>query len=113
MRWPIGSVGAITPFNFPLNLVAHKVAPALAAGNTVVLKPADRTPLTADALARTLADAGLPEGVLEVVHGEGATTGEALVRHPGPAKTAFTGSPDVGQRIPGEGGPEPRALGAG
>ncbi len=99
LRVPVGVVAAITPFNFPLNLVAHKVAPALAAGNTVVLKPADRTPLTAVALARTLADAGLPEGVLEVVHGEGATTGEALVRHPGPAKISFTGSPEVGERI--------------
>jgi len=95
----VGVVAAITPFNFPLNLVAHKVAPALAAGNTVVLKPADRTPLTAVALARTLADAGLPEGVLELVHGEGPTTGEALVRHPGPAKISFTGSPNVGERI--------------
>lgn len=99
VRTPVGVVAAITPFNFPLNLVAHKVAPALAAGNTVVLKPADKTPLTAVALARTLTDAGLPEGVLEVVHGEGATTGEALVRHPGPAKISFTGSPAVGERI--------------
>jgi acyl-CoA reductase-like NAD-dependent aldehyde dehydrogenase len=99
LRVPVGVVAAITPFNFPLNLVAHKVAPALAAGNTVVLKPADRTPLTAVALARTLADAGLPEGVLELVHGEGPTTGEALVRHPGPAKVSFTGSPSVGERI--------------
>jgi acyl-CoA reductase-like NAD-dependent aldehyde dehydrogenase len=99
LRVPVGVVAAITPFNFPLNLVAHKVAPALAAGNTVVLKPADRTPLTAVALARTLTDAGLPDGVLEVVHGEGATTGEALVRHPGPAKISFTGSPEVGERI--------------
>jgi acyl-CoA reductase-like NAD-dependent aldehyde dehydrogenase len=99
LRVPVGVVAAITPFNFPLNLVAHKVAPALAAGNTVVLKPADRTPLTAVALARTLADAGLPEGVLELVHGEGAIAGEALVRHPGPAKISFTGSPEVGERI--------------
>jgi acyl-CoA reductase-like NAD-dependent aldehyde dehydrogenase len=99
VRTPVGVVAAITPFNFPLNLVAHKVAPALAAGNTVVLKPADKTPLTAVALARTLADAGLPEGVLELVHGEGPTTGEALVRHPGPAKISFTGSPEVGERI--------------
>jgi acyl-CoA reductase-like NAD-dependent aldehyde dehydrogenase len=99
LRVPVGVVAAITPFNFPLNLVAHKVAPALAAGNTVVLKPADRTPLTAVALARTLAQAGLPEGVLELVHGEGPTTGESLVRHPGPAKVSFTGSPNVGERI--------------
>jgi acyl-CoA reductase-like NAD-dependent aldehyde dehydrogenase len=99
LRTPVGVVAAITPFNFPLNLVAHKVAPALAAGNTVVLKPAEETPLTAVHLARVLADAGLPDGVLEVVHGDGPSTGEALVRHPIPAKISFTGSPPVGVRI--------------
>jgi acyl-CoA reductase-like NAD-dependent aldehyde dehydrogenase len=99
LRAPMGVVAAITPFNFPLNLVAHKVAPALAAGNTIVLKPADRTPLTAVRLAEALAEAGLPDGVLRVVHGEGATAGEALVRHPVPAKITFTGSPAVGERI--------------
>ena len=83
LRAPLGVVSAITPFNFPLNLVAHKVAPALAAGNTVVLKPAEETPLTAVLMADCLRDAGLPDGVLELVHGDGPTTGEALVRHPG------------------------------
>ncbi len=99
LRVPLGVVSAITPFNFPLNLVAHKVGPALAAGNTVVLKPAEETPLTAVRMAECLRDAGLPDGVLEIVHGDGPTTGEALVRHPGPAKVSFTGSPPVGQHI--------------
>jgi acyl-CoA reductase-like NAD-dependent aldehyde dehydrogenase len=99
LRAPLGVVAAITPFNFPLNLVAHKVAPALAAGNTVVLKPAEETPLTAAAMAESLRDAGLPPGVLEVVFGDGPTTGEALVVHPLPAKVSFTGSPPVGAHI--------------
>jgi acyl-CoA reductase-like NAD-dependent aldehyde dehydrogenase len=99
LRTPMGVVAAITPFNFPLNLVAHKVAPALGAGNTLVLKPAEETPLTAVALADILAAAGLPDGVLRVVHGDGPTTGEALVRHPVPAKISFTGSPPVGKLI--------------
>jgi len=99
LRMPMGVIAAITPFNFPLNLVAHKVAPALAAGNTLVLKPAEETPLTAVALAEILAEAGLPDGTLRVVHGDGPTTGEALVRHPVPAKISFTGSPPVGRLI--------------
>jgi len=99
LRMPMGVIAAITPFNFPLNLVAHKVAPALAAGNTLVLKPAEETPLTAVALAAILAEAGLPDGAFRVVHGEGPTTGEALVRHPVPAKISFTGSPPVGRLI--------------
>jgi acyl-CoA reductase-like NAD-dependent aldehyde dehydrogenase len=99
LRVPVGVVSAITPFNFPLNLVAHKVGPALAAGNTVVLKPAEETPLTAVRMAECLREAGLPEGVLEIVHGDGPTTGEALVRHPVPAKVSFTGSPPVGEHI--------------
>jgi acyl-CoA reductase-like NAD-dependent aldehyde dehydrogenase len=92
-------VAAITPFNFPLNLVAHKVAPALAAGNTIVLKPAEETPLSAVALADILAEAGLPPGVLTLVHGEGPTVGEWLVTDPRPLKISFTGSPPVGARI--------------
>jgi acyl-CoA reductase-like NAD-dependent aldehyde dehydrogenase len=99
LRAPLGVVAAITPFNFPLNLVAHKVAPALAAGNTIVLKPAEETPLTAVLMAQCLRDAGLPDGVLELVHGRGEVTGEALVRHPRPAKISFTGSPPVGAHI--------------
>jgi acyl-CoA reductase-like NAD-dependent aldehyde dehydrogenase len=99
LRAPLGVVSAITPFNFPLNLVAHKVAPALAAGNTVVLKPAEETPLTAVLLAECLREADLPGGVLELVHGDGPGTGETLVRHPGPARVSFTGSPPVGAHI--------------
>ncbi len=99
LRTPLGVIAAITPFNFPLNLVAHKVAPALAAGNAVVLKPAERTPLTAVLLAEVLAAAGLPDGVLTLVHGDGATVGEWLVTDPRPAMVSFTGSPVVGARI--------------
>lgn len=99
LRMPIGVVAAITPFNFPLNLVAHKVAPALAAGDTVVLKPAERTPLSAVRLAELLAESGLPAGALELVHGEGPLTGEALCTDPVPAMVSFTGSPAVGRRI--------------
>jgi acyl-CoA reductase-like NAD-dependent aldehyde dehydrogenase len=99
LRAPLGVVSAITPFNFPLNLVAHKVGPALAAGNTLVLKPAEETPLTAILMAECFRDAGLPDGVMELVHGPGEVTGDALVRHPGPAKVSFTGSPPVGAHI--------------
>jgi acyl-CoA reductase-like NAD-dependent aldehyde dehydrogenase len=99
IRVPLGVVSAITPFNFPLNLVAHKVGPALAAGNTVVLKPAEETPLTAKLLGDVLVDAGLPDGVYNLVFGDGPTTGEALVTDPRPAKISFTGSPPVGARI--------------
>jgi acyl-CoA reductase-like NAD-dependent aldehyde dehydrogenase len=99
LRSALGVVAAITPFNFPLNLVAHKVGPALAAGNTIVLKPAEETPLTAVLMAECFKDAGLPQGVLELVHGRGEVTGEALVRHPKPAKISFTGSPPVGAHI--------------
>src|SRR5262245_5739556 len=98
-RTPMGVIGAITPFNFPLNLVAHKVAPALAAGNTMVLKPAHETALTAVKLGEVLEAAGLPKGVLNIVHGEGRVIGEALVRDPIPAKLTFTGSPPVGAHI--------------
>jgi acyl-CoA reductase-like NAD-dependent aldehyde dehydrogenase len=99
LRTPMGVVGAITPFNFPLNLVAHKVAPALAAGNTMVLKPAHETAITAVKLGEVLQSAGLPKGVFNIVHGEGRIVGEALVRDPIPAKLSFTGSPPVGAHI--------------
>jgi acyl-CoA reductase-like NAD-dependent aldehyde dehydrogenase len=100
LRVPIGVVGAITPFNFPLNLVAHKVAPAIAAGCPVVLKPASQTPLSAITLARILIDeCGLPAGYLNVVTGGGATVGNAIVDHPDIALITFTGSPEVGWGI--------------
>jgi len=92
-------VVAISPFNFPLNLVAHKVAPAIAAGNSVVLKPATSTPLTALRLGEIMMAAGLPAGALNIVIGSGSTVGEWLVSDPRPAKISFTGSPSVGKRI--------------
>ncbi|MEV7418433.1 aldehyde dehydrogenase family protein [Streptomyces sp. NPDC089919] len=98
-REPLGVVGAITPFNFPLNLAVNKIAPALAAGNTIVHKPADQTPLTALKLAEIMAEAGLPEGVHNVVLGDGATVGSALVEHPGVDKISFTGSTATGKRL--------------
>jgi glyceraldehyde-3-phosphate dehydrogenase (NADP+) len=99
LRQPCGIVVAITPFNYPALLVLHKVAPALAAGNAVVLKPARTTPLTALALAACFVDAGLPEGVLSVVTGPGGELGDALVSDPRVRKISFTGSTAVGERI--------------
>jgi acyl-CoA reductase-like NAD-dependent aldehyde dehydrogenase len=99
LREPVGVVGAIVPWNFPLNLAMWKVAPALAAGCTVVLKPATETPLTALALGEVMRDAGLPAGAFNVVPGHGKTAGMALVRHPDVDKIAFTGSTAVGQMI--------------
>ncbi|HDX9657255.1 TPA: aldehyde dehydrogenase family protein [Bacillus toyonensis] len=96
IRKPIGVIGAITPFNFPLNLVAHKVGPAIAAGNTVVLKPADQTPLSSYALVELFEEAGLPKGVLNIISGPGATVGEAIVKNDDVASITFTGSPKVG-----------------
>jgi acyl-CoA reductase-like NAD-dependent aldehyde dehydrogenase len=97
---PIGVVGAISPFNFPLNLVAHKVAPAIAAGCPVVLKPATQTPLSAIQLAELLLDeCGLPAGYLNVVTGGGSTVGNAIVEHPDIAVLTFTGSGKVGWEI--------------
>jgi acyl-CoA reductase-like NAD-dependent aldehyde dehydrogenase len=98
-REPLGVVGLITPWNFPLAIASWKVAPALAAGNTVVLKPAELTPLTALELERIALDAGLPEGVLNVVAGPGSVSGSRLVEHPDVAKIAFTGSTAVGRQI--------------
>jgi acyl-CoA reductase-like NAD-dependent aldehyde dehydrogenase len=96
-RGPLGVVAAITPFNFPLILSGSKIAPALAAGNTVVHKPADETPLTALYMAGLLQKAGVPDGVVNVVTGSGPVAGEALLRHPGVDKIAFTGSTAVGR----------------
>jgi acyl-CoA reductase-like NAD-dependent aldehyde dehydrogenase len=98
-REPLGVVGLITPWNFPLPIASWKVAPALAAGDTVVLKPAELTPLTALELERIALEAGLPEGVLNVVVGPGRVVGERLVEHPDVAKIAFTGSTAVGRRV--------------
>jgi len=99
LRQPLGVVGAIVPWNFPFLLASWKIAPALAAGNTVVLKPASLTPLTALRFAELTVEAGLPEGVFNVVPGPGGKVGMALVRHPGVDKIAFTGSTEVGKSI--------------
>lgn len=98
-REPLGVVGAITPFNFPMNLVAHKVGPALAAGNTVVLKPASQTPLSAYFLAELLHETDLPAGAFNVVTGSGAVIGDKLVQDKRVKKISFTGSPEVGIEI--------------
>jgi acyl-CoA reductase-like NAD-dependent aldehyde dehydrogenase len=98
VRRPLGVVGAITPWNFPLTLLANKLGPALAAGNTVVAKPAETTPLTTLRVAELAAEAGLPPGVLNVVTG-GPQTGEALVAHPDVRRVAFTGQTSTGRRI--------------
>jgi acyl-CoA reductase-like NAD-dependent aldehyde dehydrogenase len=98
-REPLGVVGLIVPWNFPLTIASWKVAPALAAGNCVVLKPAELTPLTALELEVLALDAGLPEGVLGVVAGPGSVCGRRLVEHPDVAKIAFTGSTEVGRGI--------------
>jgi acyl-CoA reductase-like NAD-dependent aldehyde dehydrogenase len=99
VREPLGVVGLIVPWNFPLTIAAWKLGPALAAGNTVVLKPAELTPLTALRFAEIALEAGLPEGVLEVVPGLGPVAGARLVEHPDVAKIAFTGSTAVGRSI--------------
>src|SRR4029079_11008051 len=104
LKEPVGVVAAITPWNFPLLIASWKVAPALAAGNTVILKPSELTPLTALELERIALEAGLPEGVLNVVAGPGSEVGRRLVEHPDVAKIAFTGSTEVGRGI-AEGAP--------
>ncbi|MFF9897281.1 aldehyde dehydrogenase family protein [Streptomyces longispororuber] len=96
---PLGVVGVIAPWNFPMPIAAWATAPALAAGNAVLLKPAETTPLTALRLAELALEAGLPEGLFQVLPGEGAVAGNALVEHPGVAKIVFTGSTRVGKRI--------------
>ena len=98
-REPLGVIGLITPWNFPLVIASWKIAPALAAGNTVVLKPAELTPLSAIELERIALDAGMPEGVINVVAGKGSVAGQRLVEHPDVAKIAFTGSTEVGRQI--------------
>lgn len=99
MRVPMGVVSAITPFNFPFNLVAHKVGPAIAAGNTIVLKPAEKTPLSALFLAELFQEAGLPDGVLQIIPGLGPELGPVLNTHPYVKNITFTGSPRVGKEI--------------
>ncbi|MEO3810314.1 aldehyde dehydrogenase family protein [Sphaerisporangium sp. B11E5] len=99
VREPIGVVGAITPWNFPLQQIVSKVAPALLAGDTVVLKPSEIAPLTAGILAEITAEAGLPPGVFNVVYGTGPVVGEAITAHPGVDMVSFTGSTRAGRRI--------------
>ncbi|MBU8920112.1 aldehyde dehydrogenase family protein [Bacillus sp. FJAT-29953] len=99
LRKPIGVIGAITPFNFPMNLVAHKVGPAIASGNSIVLKPASQTPLSARYIAELFKEAGLPDGVLNVVTGSGSVVGEAIILDDRVAMITFTGSPAVGIAI--------------
>ena len=99
LREPLGVVAAIVPWNFPLLLAAWKVAPALACGNTVVLKPASQTPLTALALGEIAVEVGLPPGVLNVITGPGSSVGQAIVEHPGVDKIAFTGDTTTGKSI--------------
>ena len=101
LRQPLGVVATISPWNLPLYLFTWKIAPALAAGNTVVAKPSEVTPLTATMLGELAAEIGFPEGVLNIVHGLGPDVGEPLVSHPGVAAISFTGSTAVGRRIAG------------
>jgi acyl-CoA reductase-like NAD-dependent aldehyde dehydrogenase len=98
-REPVGVVGAIIPWNSPLNMLAWKLAPAIAGGNAVILKPADETPVTALAFAALIEEIGLPRGVFSVLPGLGPVAGEAIVDHPGVDKIAFTGSTETGKRI--------------
>jgi phenylacetaldehyde dehydrogenase len=98
-REPVGVVGQIIPWNFPLLMAAWKLGPALATGNTVILKPAEQTPLSALRLAELMLEAGLPEGVVNVLPGYGETAGAAIAAHPGIDKVAFTGSTEVGKMI--------------
>jgi len=98
-REPLGVVGLITPWNFPLNIASWKMGPALACGNTVVLKPAEITPLTALRLAELVIEAGIPDGVVNVVVGPGRVVGQALCEHPNVAKIGFTGSTEVGRGV--------------
>ncbi|MCH0542544.1 gamma-aminobutyraldehyde dehydrogenase [Streptomyces sp. MUM 203J] len=98
-REPVGVVGSIAPWNYPLQMAAWKILPAVAAGNTIVLKPAENTPLTSLMFAQAATDAGLPDGVINIVSGAGREAGEHLVGHPDVAMTSFTGSTAVGKRV--------------
>src|SRR6478672_48859 len=98
-REPLGVVGLIVPWNFPLNIASWKLGPALACGNTVVLKPAELTPLTAMRLGGLALEAGIPEGVVNVVAGPGRVVGQRLAEHPDVAKIGFTGSTEVGRGV--------------
>jgi acyl-CoA reductase-like NAD-dependent aldehyde dehydrogenase len=98
-REPLGVVGLITPWNFPLNIASWKIGPALACGNTVVIKPAELTPLSTMRLGELALEAGIPEGVLNVVVGKGSVVGQRLIEHPDVAKIGFTGSTEVGQLV--------------
>lgn len=98
-REPIGVVGSIAPWNYPLQMAAWKILPAIAAGNTIVLKPAELTPLTSLMFAQAATDAGIPDGVVNIVNGPGRTVGEHLVGHPDVVMTSFTGSTPVGKRV--------------
>lgn len=106
LRRPVGVVGAIVPWNFPTTLLANKLGPALVAGNAVVAKPAETTPLTTLRIAGIMHEAGLPAGVFNVVTGDGPTTGQTLAGHPQVRKVAFTGSTEVGRRIMELAGPQ-------
>jgi succinate-semialdehyde dehydrogenase/glutarate-semialdehyde dehydrogenase len=110
IRRPIGVCAAITPYNFPLTLLGTKVAPALASGNTVVAKPAATTPLATLEVARIFAEAGVPDGVLNVVTGHGAEIGDALVGHPEVRRVAFTGSTEVGRHVVAVAGPQMKRV---
>ncbi|WP_411075263.1 gamma-aminobutyraldehyde dehydrogenase [Streptomyces sp. cmx-4-7] len=98
-REPLGVVGSIAPWNYPLQMAAWKILPAIAAGNTIVLKPAELTPLTSLMFAQAATDAGIPDGVINIVNGAGRTVGEHLVGHPDVVMTSFTGSTAVGKRV--------------
>jgi acyl-CoA reductase-like NAD-dependent aldehyde dehydrogenase len=106
IRRPMGVCAAITPYNFPLTLFGTKVAPALAMGNTVVAKPAATTPLATLEVARLFAEAGVPDGVINVVTGRGSTIGDVLVGHPDVSRIAFTGSTAIGRHVMAVGGPQ-------
>ena len=98
-REPLGVVGLITPWNFPLNIASWKLGPALACGNTIVLKPAELTPLSALRLGELALEAGIPDGVVNIVPGKGSVVGQRLIEHPDVAKIGFTGSTEVGQQV--------------